>query len=96
MKGLFKIDDEVEWTSGGCGTVKTKRGKVVHVVQARMHPHRLVAWPELARTHDLRSCECLTQNGRAMESYLISVPADAEGKRPLLYWPLVHRLKRVV
>ena len=77
---MFKIGDQVEWTSQSQGYTKTKRGVVAQVVPAEQRPDK-TRFPQL-----FRGIGC--GYGRNHESYVVLV-----GKRP--YWPVASRLTAV-
>lgn len=76
---MFKVGDEVTWTSQAGGHAKTKNGVVAEVVAAGKEPDR-DAFPALYKWSGVGCC-------RSHESYVVMV-----GKKP--YWPLASKLRQ--
>lgn len=86
----FKLGDQVEWTSQSNGVAKMKRGKVVVVVPAFIHPR---SFAELVDSFgcDIRKSEW--GGHRTAESYLVLVPGKTPRARVKVYWPRVPQLQ---
>ncbi len=85
---IFRVDDEVEWTSQAGGCAKTKRGKVVCVVRAGASPKAALSFGlhvplEVAQSSLPRTVGA----ARDHDSYLIQV-----GRQRRLWWPAVKNL----
>ena len=81
----FQVGDTVTWTSQAGGNAKTKTGKVVMAVPAKMMLSEILGgfWATWTIKDNLL-------RERNHESYLIQV-----GKSKRLYWPLVKYLEKV-
>lgn len=80
------VGDTVTWSSQSQGATLSKTGQVVAVFAAGSRPLPSEypslytgAGPGYARNH---------------ESYVISVPAKTPKGKPLVYWPVVSKLKK--
>jgi len=86
---VFKIGDEVEWTSQARGSMKTKRGEIFAIVPAGQRP----------RLQDLSGTRRNGMGGglpRSHESYLVRVRrAHASAAMDRAYWPRVSQLRPV-
>lgn len=79
---MFKVGDYVEWESQSAAYWKVKRGMVVAVVPADVHPNRVLPAGYILKNPGMR---------RDHESYLVQV-----GPRAVrLYWPRVKHLRAV-
>lgn len=93
----FNLGDSVEWTSSAAGGTKTKRGIIVHIL--RSGTRWLDIEPRLREKHSAGSAYGGGYK-RDHESYavLVQPPASIKtGKRPkpVLYWPVVLKLRKV-
>lgn len=81
--GVFKLNEEVKWTSQAQGCTTTKTGRIVFVLPSD------ASWPTGLEK------DYISHYGggshRDHESYLVAVPAKKNGK-PHLYWPRVSAL----
>lgn len=85
---MFKMRDEVSWSSQAMGNSTEKSGQVVAVVPAKARPEACVP------AGLIHSAKFGGAGPRSHESYLVLVDLGA-GKKPTLYWPLVSRLHKV-
>ena len=81
---VFKVGDEVSWSSASNGSWKEKIGDVVEVIPAGVSVHRSKFRSEL----DASSIP------RKEESYVVCVgPKPGSRAKPKYYWPRVSALK---
>lgn len=81
-KVQFAVNDKVKWASQAGSYEKTKKGVIVQIVPAGIHPQVLVDHACLPRG-------IMGNNPRKHESYLVRVD-----QQPRCYWPRTCYLKR--
>lgn len=83
---MFKIGDQVEWSSQAQGSETTKQGRIVAVVSAGDRPNR----DNFEDLYKGPGCGF----GRDHESYVVRVVAGKTGNaKPKHYWPRVSALR---
>lgn len=87
----FKKGDRVQWASTGRGGTTKKVGDIVAVVKAGKYPSEAL----LKRDSELRVMFDQNAMPRNHESYIVKVIPGKAGT-PVLYWPRVHHLDKVV
>jgi len=88
---MFKLGDQVKWTSQAAGSTTTKTGEVVVIVPAGKTPR------EAMTDEQRRSSLPKRYDGwpRDHESYIVKVKIGKTDKAmPALYWPRVKGLHR--
>lgn len=92
---VFKVGDQVKWSSSAMGSTTTKIGAVVAVIPGGKASHDKVRAEvkRLSTSHVTSSFGHGTS--RDSESYLVSVPQGTTGKaKPKLYWPNAKALSK--